>query len=450
MFVPINTLLKPSQVCYILRDCDVSCLVTTRSRLRELLPQLPECTALRLIVVIDHDDSQISIDCDVASWAELMAEAAGGALPRSISSDMAAIMYTSGSTGQPKGVVLSHSNMVHGAVSVATDIENTRQDRILSALPLSFDAGLSQLTTAFYAGASVVLHDYLLPQDIVRIVEREQITGLTGVPPLWMQLAEQKWPDAARQSMRYFANTGGKMPRDTLQRLREIFPQARPFLMYGLTEAFRSTYLPPAEVDKRPDSIGKAVPHVEVMVVHEDGSPCKPGEVGELVHRGPLVSLGYWNDPERTAKRFRPAPGQPGGIPLREMAVYSGDSVRMDEDGYQYFVGRMDDMIKTSGYRVSPAEVEDVLFDSGLVAEVAALGINHARLGHGIVLVAKPKEAGAEPSDALLAHIRPQVPNYMGPQAIFWRYTLPRNQTGKIDRKSLAAEFAGLFEKSGA
>lgn len=451
VFVPVNTLLKPPQVAYILKDCNVRVLVTTPSRLSDLGEVLGDCPDLRTVVLMD--DTALPgtpAALEVLPFAGIASAPDGRRLPRIVASDMAAIMYTSGSTGKPKGVVLSHGNMTVGAVSVATYIGNVPEDRILAALPLSFDAGLSQLTTGFYAGSCVVLHDYLLPQDIVRTVARERITGITGVPPLWMQLAEQKWTAAGANGLRYFANTGGKMPRETLARLRAIFPAASPFLMYGLTEAFRSTYLPPAEVDRRPDSIGKAIPNVEVMVVHEDGSACAPGEVGELVHRGPLVSLGYWNDPERTAKRFRPAPGRPDGIPLKEMAVYSGDSVRMDEDGYLYFVGRMDDMIKTSGYRVSPAEVEEVVYDSGLVSEVLALGIGHPRLGHGIVLVAKARQPGEEPSDALLAFMRPQVPNYMVPQAVFWRDILPRNANGKLDRKTLTAELADLFQgKSG-
>lgn len=236
------------------------------------------------------------------------------------------------------------------------------------------------------------------------------------------------------------------MPRETLRQLRQVFRRAKPFLMYGLTESFRSTYLPPAEVDKRPDSIGKAIPNAEVLVVAKDGSLCAPGEVGELVHRGPLVSLGYWNDPERTAHRFRPAPGQPEELPNPELAVWSGDSVKCDEDGFLYFVSRMDEMIKTSGYRVSPAEIEEVVYSTGLVAEVAALGIPHPRLAHAIVLVAKSKLPGEEPSEALLDRLRPEIPNYMIPHAIHWKATLPRNANGKLDRRVLAEEFAGLFD----
>lgn len=447
VFVPVNGLLKPHQVAYILKDCDVRYLVTTAARFGQLGDAILDCPDLNCVILMDAEQSSSAVPGpSVAGWGELMSGGQNAKKHRTIASDMAAIMYTSGSTGMPKGVVLSHANLVIGATSVANYIENSSSDRILAALPLSFDAGLSQITTGLYAGACVVLHDYLLARDIVRIIEREQITGLTAVPPLWIQLTEQKWPKGSTDSMRYFANTGGKMPRETLGQLRKIFPKAKPYLMYGLTESFRSTYLPPSEVDRRPDSIGKAIPNVEVMVVGPDGHLCAPNEVGELVHRGPLVSLGYWNDPERTATRFKPAPGQPKGLPVPELAVWSGDSVKMDEDGYLYFVGRMDDMIKTSGYRVSPAEVEEIVYSTGLVSEVAALGIPHGKLGQGIVLVAKAKKADETPSEELLEQIRPHVPNYMVPHSIQWKDSLPHNANGKLDRPAMTSEFADLFQ----
>jgi acyl-CoA synthetase (AMP-forming)/AMP-acid ligase II len=281
--------------------------------------------------------------------------------------------------------------------------------------------------------------DYLIPGDVVKACAREAITGITGVPPLWMQLVEQGWPEESRGQLRYFANTGGKMPRDTLARLRTIFPQAKPFLMYGLTEAFRSTYLPPSEADRIPDSIGRAIPNVEILVVRPDGSLCNADEPGELVHRGPLVSLGYWKDVERTRERFRPAPGQPSGLPNPEIAVWSGDTVRRDADGYLYFIGRADDMIKTSGYRVSPTEIEEVAFASGLVHEAAAVGVPHPTLGQSIVLIAKSQGQSSE-TEKLLAIYRAHLPAFMVPARIEWRSELPRNPNGKIDRKQLVAE----------
>jgi acyl-CoA synthetase (AMP-forming)/AMP-acid ligase II len=218
-------------------------------------------------------------------------------------------------------------------------------------------------------------------------------------------------------------------------------PAAAPYLMYGLTEAFRSTYLPPAEVDRRPDSIGKAIPNAEILVLREDGSPCAAGEPGELVHRGALVSLGYWNAPDLTAKRFRPIPGgiTQGGQP--ELAVWSGDTVVRDEDGFLYFRGRRDEMIKSSGYRISPTEVEDLVLASGLVSEVVAVGVPDPRLGQAVVVIAVAGEqAGAAPTEALLRYCKEAMPTYMVPARIEWRPSLARNPNGKYDRVALKAE----------
>jgi acyl-CoA synthetase (AMP-forming)/AMP-acid ligase II len=313
---------------------------------------------------------------------------------------------------------------------------------ILSALPLSFDAGFSQLTTAFAVGAHVILLNYLLPGDVVKLCAAHKVTGLTGVPPLWLQIADLEWPIEATQHLRYFANTGGRMPKATLDRLRSIFPQAAPYLMYGLTEAFRSTYLDPAQVDSRPKSIGKAIPNAEIVVVRPDGTSCQPGEEGELVHRGPLVALGYWGDPVRTAERFKPAPGTRPEWRTPELAVWSGDTVVTDDDGYLYFVGRRDEMIKTSGYRVSPTEVEEVAYDSGLVRDAVALGVDDDRLGQRIVLLATAANGRLDPS-ALISQMRRKLPLYMVPAVVEVRDQLPRSPNGKFDRALLKSELSG-------
>jgi acyl-CoA synthetase (AMP-forming)/AMP-acid ligase II len=241
--------------------------------------------------------------------------------------------------------------------------------------------------------------------------------------------------------MRYFANTGGRMPRATLDKLRAIFPNARPYLMYGLTEAFRSTYLDPAEVDRRPDSIGKAIPNAEILVVREDGSPSAPGEVGELVHRGALVAMGYWNDPERTAARFKPAPGADSAICTTETAVFSGDLVKRDAEGFLYFVGRKDEMIKTSGYRVSPTEIEQVAYATGLIGDAVALGVDDPQLGQRIVLAVSPANGHLDP-DVLMAELKQQLPLYMLPKHVVVRPSLPRSPNNKFDRNLLRQELA--------
>ena len=447
VFVPVNPLLKPDQVAYILRDCNVRILVTSPERLELLAAALSDCPDLKAVVLVGPSRRGGPLHgLTTLGWHEALAAPGKAAAQRVIDTDMAAILYTSGSTGKPKGVVLSHRNLVAGATSVAQYLGNHPGDRILSALPLSFDAGFSQLTTAFHAGASVALINYLLPRDVLTAIERYEVTGLTAVPPLWIQLAQLKWPEKASRSLRYIANTGGRMPKATLDALRTRLPDALVYLMYGLTEAFRSTYLPPAELERRPDSIGKAIPNAEVLVVREDGSPCKPGEPGELVHRGALVSLGYWNDPEKTAERFKPAPGQPAGLVLPEIAVWSGDTVRSDEDGFLYFISRRDEMIKTSGYRVSPTEVEEIVYASGLIGEAAALGVPHPVLGQAILVVATAPAGGRLDSEAVLQQCRERLPAYMVPARILIRErSLPRNPNGKIDRKLLGEEYGGMF-----
>ena len=462
VFVPLNPLLKAEQVAFIMQDCDVRVLVTSPERLSLLGDVLGHCGALRHVVVTGTVPAPLPQPqpqpLGMMSWETLLSAATGDRPDlrhhhhhrhshRVIDTDMTAILYTSGSTGKPKGVVLSHRNMVAGAKSVASYLENTADDTLLAALPLSFDAGFSQLTTAFHAGARVVLLNYLMPRDVLKAMQRERVTGLTAVPPLYIQLAQLEWPAAIGDSLRYFANTGGRMPRDTLGLLRQRVPRSRPFLMYGLTEAFRSTYLPPEEVDRRPDSIGKAIPNAEILVLREDGTPCQADEPGELVHRGALVGMGYWNDAEKTAERYKllplGAPGREAGLQLPEFAVFSGDTVRRDAEGFLYFIGRRDEMIKTSGYRVSPTEVEEILYSTRLVGECVAFGVDHAVLGQAIrVIATAPTESKLLDVAALLAECRVHMPAYMLPAGIdVVAGPLPRNPNGKIDRKLLSTEW---------
>jgi acyl-CoA ligase (AMP-forming) (exosortase A-associated) len=439
VFVPVNPLLRARQVGAILADSGARVLVTSAERFAALRDVLEATKPVEQVVLVGA--AEAAPGPNVTTWDGLVA--GEGDPPReggTIDADIAAILYTSGSTGQPKGVVLSHRNLLAGAESVNRYLGNRPEDVVLAALPLSFDAGFSQLTTGFLAGARVVLANYLVARDLVRLCAQHRVTGLTGVPPLWIQLAEQAWPPEAARSLRYFANTGGRLPKATLERLRALFPAARPFLMYGLTEAFRSTYLDPAEVDRRPHSIGKAIPNAQVLVVRPDGSECEPGEEGELVHRGALVAMGYWNDPERTNERFRPAPGRPDGLCLTEPAVWSGDIVVRDREGFLYFVGRRDEMIKTSGYRVSPTEIEEVAYDTGRVRDAVALGVDDPRLGQHIVLVVNPVD-GAEPA-ALRQELQRQLPRYMLPKEIVVRRSIPRSPNGKFDRTRLRQELA--------
>ncbi len=450
VFVPVNPGLKARQVAYILKDCNVRFLVTSAGRLTALKDDLADCPDLQLIILTGKiPDNVHDMGREIISYDDFLAQGRGSdrSVHNVIDADMAAILYTSGSTGMPKGVILSHRNMIAGAESVAGYLENTSDDRVLSVLPLSFDAGLSQLTTAFSVGATVVLMNFLMPRDVIRQAVKHKVTGITCVPPLWIQLVDMDWPEETVKSIRYIATTGGRMPVPVTRKFRKILPDSKIYLMYGLTEAFRSTYLPPDQVDRIPESMGKAIPNAEIMVVREDGTPCDAGEEGELVHRGALVGLGYWNDVARTNERYRPAPGLPAGLPNPEIAVWSGDRVKRDADGYLYFVGRRDEMIKTSGFRTSPTEVEEVIYASGLVDEIAAIGVDHDQLGQAIWIVASPKDNRNLPKnngnldvEGIMAYCRTEMPGYMVPQKIIEWKSLPKNANGKVDRKAISAQ----------
>ncbi|KEQ18305.1 acyl-CoA ligase (AMP-forming), exosortase A system-associated [Endozoicomonas numazuensis] len=444
VMVPVNPVLKAPQVLHILTDCKAKILITNKARYKQVEGSLQDCPDLYHVILVDghSEEERTSL---VTNWTDFLMEASLWDESAAIDMDMAAILYTSGSTGKPKGVILSHRNMVAGAHSVAEYLENNEQDKLLCVLPFSFDYGFSQLTTAFASGASCYLLEYLLPTDIIKQVAQQKITGLALVPPLWVQLSEMNWPEEAAACLRYFTNSGGAMPTSTLTALRNKIPAASPYLMYGLTEAFRSSYLPPEEIDARPNSMGKAIPNAELLVINENGQPCKAHEPGELVHRGSLVALGYWNDIERTAERFKPAPLSIQEIPTSELAVWSGDIVTQDEEGYLYFVGRKDDMIKTSGYRVSPSELEELLYASGLVSEVVAIGVPHHRLGQAIVLIVVPVNDEPFEEKVVIKHFQKYMPSYMVPSRVVTQNALARNPNGKIDRKALASEYGNLF-----
>ncbi|MCT2558757.1 acyl-CoA ligase (AMP-forming), exosortase A system-associated [Tsuneonella sp. YG55] len=421
--VPINPLLKRLQVAHILADSGAVLLVGTKARLASL------------------EDGDAPAGCGVLAEEDLL-EASRGCDPLGPSDhdpdDIAAILYTSGSTGKPKGVVLSHANMWLGAVSVAHYLGMAADDVTLAVLPLSFDYGQNQLLSTWYAGGCVVPLDYLVPRDVVKACARHGVTTLAAVPPLWVQLAEIDWPEDAVASMRRLTNSGGALTEPLVRALRRIFPQARLFPMYGLTEAFRSTYLDPALVDSHPTSMGKAIPFAEILVIADDGTVAGDGVEGELVHAGPLVALGYWQDEARTAERFRPAPeaSRYGG-----MAVWSGDRVRRAADGLLYFVGRRDAMIKSAGNRISPQEVEDAAIATGLAAEAVAIGVPDERLGQAVCLAVRP--VGAFDEDALRKALAALLPNFMLPRIIRSYAAMPRNPNGKLDRNALAAEMAG-------
>ena len=439
VFVPINIQLFPEQVGHIARDCGMKGLITRPARLSTLTSLLPEIPSLEFAVLADADAGMPYAPFPLHCMETMCQAATMPSNPQSISKDLGAILYTSGSTGKPKGVMLSHVNVIAGSSIVSTYLEITAAERVLAVLPFSFDAGMNQLMTAFQQGGTIVLINFVFAREIVQVLLKERITGLAGVPTLWSLLAQpnstlerQPLPD-----LRYVTNTGGAMPQAVLAVLRKALHTTRVFLMYGLTEAFRSTYLPPAELDRRPTSIGKAIPDTEILVVNENGGLCKPDEVGELVHRGPTVSMGYWGRPEDTDRVLRPNPLLPPQLGDCERVCYSGDLVKMDEDGFLYYVGRRDAMIKSSGFRISPTEVEETLFQSGRLRQAAVIGIPDEALGQSIKAFVVPRDGSTVDTAELLAYCGEKMPRYMVPKAVEILDELPKTSSGKVDYPAL-------------
>jgi acyl-CoA synthetase (AMP-forming)/AMP-acid ligase II len=344
-------------------------------------------------------------------------------------------------------VVLSHLNIVAGARIVTEYLRITEEDRLLSLLTFGFDYGLNQLTTAFLNKAQIVLMEYLFPRDVVSAAKKFAVTGIANVAAGWIQLVQvASFTGETLPSLRYITNSGGAVPEPVVRDLRKRLPATSIYLMYGLTEAFRSTYLDPSLVDSRPTSMGKAIPGEEIMILDESGRPVPPGATGELVHRGVLVAQGYWNAPELTAIRYKRNPMQPAEVPIPEMAVFSGDQVRIDGEGFLYFVGRKDEMIKSSGNRISPTEVEEQLFASGLVQDAMAMGIPHDVYGQAVCVAVVPAPGGSLDAKAVIEHCKRVMPPYMVPQAVEIRDSLPRNANGKLDRPAIKKQ---VYEKLG-
>lgn len=425
--VPVNPVLKAPQIRHVLADCEARVLLVRRDTL-----------ALADEAISGLPDVQV-ICVDAMSRPEVLPQ---DHLPPAVNigADLAAILYTSGSTGSPKGVMLTHANLVAGTRIVRSYLGITQADRILSVLPFSFDYGLNQLLTVVEQGAQIVLLSFQLGDQIVRQLAEHRITGLAGVPTIWAILTKAA-PSLLRTPLphlRYITNSGGAVPEATVRKLREILPGTQIFLMYGLTEAFRSTFLPPEEVDRRPTSIGKAIPESEVFVLTADGRRAEPGEHGTLVHRGPTVSQGYWRRPEDTARVLRPNPLR-AAVEGGETVCFSGDLAYTDADGFLYFVGRQDAMIKSAGFRISPSEVEDALMSSGAFRQVAVVGLPDEWVGQRVVAVAVSNGQGPA-VDAVLAQTARQLPAHMVPVRIELVDALPTTPNGKVDYKTLVAQ----------
>lgn len=440
VYVPINTVLVPDQVAHIVRDCGMKALITTPEKIEALEPALRDASPLQFFVATGNRNGHGAAESHlpVHRMEDMLAASFDGVWQDwGISQDLAAILYTSGSTGKPKGVMLSHANVMAGSTIVSTYLDITERERILAVLPFSFDAGMNQLMTAFQQGGTIVLIKFVFATQIIEALLAEGITGLAGVPTVWSLLANGGILKHSFPDLRYITNTGGAMPQAVLQTLRQALPHTKIFLMYGLTEAFRSTYLPPEELDRRPTSMGKAIPDTEVLVVNEAGERCRPGEVGELVHRGPTVSLGYWGNPEATNRVLKPNPLLPPELGNCEKVCYSGDLVKMDKDGFLYYVGRRDTMIKSSGYRISPTEVEEILFQTGKIRQAAAIGIPDEVLGQTVKAFVVAKDGDELDCEYIQAYCLEKMPRHMVPKHFEVMNELPKTSSGKVDYPAL-------------
>jgi len=437
IFVFINPVLKKKQIEYILKDCDIKLLVTTKKHHAKNDLQIPET----VLYMDERGEGEAGL-----FWPELQEQVSGRSHVEGTGEDIACLIYTSGSTGWPKGVVVPHRTLVEGARIVSSYLEITNKDVLLSVLPFNFDYGLNQATSSVMTGAGLVLHRFFLARDLLNVLERERITGFAGMNPIWVKVFDQRYAgeeEGRFDHLRYVTNSGGKVPRSIVEKMQRFFPKTKIYLMYGLTEAFRSTYLPPEELDRRPDSIGKAIPNVEIFAVNDRGEVCGPGDAGELVHRGALITRGYWNDKEQTEKVFRGNPMMKGQDHLNEVVVYSGDLVRMDEEGYFYFVSRRDEMIKTSGYRVSPTEVEEILLEIPGVRDTVVFGRELENGDQGIVAVVEPSN-GEGDEKRMKQEAARRLPAYMVPHEMHLEKEFRKTANGKVDRSYLKKKWLGL------
>jgi amino acid adenylation domain-containing protein len=435
VFSPVNPGTKARKLAYILNNCRARALLTHA----RLMPVVAEALA--------HSPSVVTTLVAGASEPPTvrggccLAEALEAAPPHppveaGIDIDLAMVIYTSGSTGSPKGVMMTHRNVVAAATSITTYLENTCDDVILSVLPLSFDYGLYQALMAAKIGATLVLEkSFAFPTAVVQQLRQERVTGLPLVPTIAAVLLQMKdLRPGAFPHLRYITNTAAALPPAHIERLRELFPTTRVYSMYGLTECKRCTYLPPEELDRRPGSVGKAIPNTEVYPVNAAGERIGPGEVGELVVRGGHVMQGYWGDPEATARVLRPGP-----YPW-EKVLFTGDLFRMDEEGFLYFVGRKDDLIKSRGEKVSPKEVENVLHALPGVREAAVIGVPDALLGQAVKAVIVPTEGAGLTERSVIGHCAKHLEAFMIPKYVEFRQDLPKTDSDKVCRRALQAE----------
>lgn len=431
--VMVNPLTKADKLAYLLADSRAAALISDE-RLGSVVRQAaPRPGHLRLVLMVGGGELD---GLPVRAWSEALAAEAPDARPerRGLDIDLAAVIYTSGSTGEAKGVMLSHRNMIAASTSISAYLEIREDEVILDVLPLAFDYGLYQMIMAFQAGARLVLErSFAYPAQVLKTVVDEGVTGFPGVPTIFAMLAEMKSrEDLDFSRVRYVTNTAAALPLKHIEILKRFFPAARLYSMYGLTECKRCSYLPPEDIDRKPGSVGVAIPNTELWVVDDQGRRLGPNQVGQLVVRGATVMQGYWEKPEATAEKLRPGP-LPG-----ERVLYTGDYCRFDDEGYLYFVGRMDDIIKSRGEKVPPKEVEGVLLNLPGVKEAAVVGVPDPILGQAVKAFVVLETTASYTDKQIQRECQSRLEAYMVPREIVFVSDLPKTQTGKIKKTGLA------------
>lgn len=436
VFSVVNPTTKLDKLAYVLNNCEASVILTQSALLPTALRAAQQTPSVRKVVVVGGGEGVGVVDYDAFLAA---APARLPPAPRGIDIDLAMLVYTSGSTGQPKGVMMTHRNVEFAATSITTYLGSRADDVVLSVLPLAFDYGLYQLLMCVKMGATLVLEkSFAFPQKILPMLAGERVTGFPLVPTMAALIVQMRNFDPAwAAGVRYLTNTAAALPPAHILKLQALFPDARMFSMYGMTESKRCTYLPPAQLPHRPDSVGVAIPGTEVWVEDDEGRRVAPNVVGELVVRGGHVMQGYWRNEEATAKTLRP-----GRYPW-ERVLHTGDLFRIDEEGYCYFVGRKDDIIKSRGEKVSPKEVENVLYALAGVREAAVVGVPDEVLGRALKALLVVEEGSALQARDVIAHCMTRLEDFMVPRLIEFRDALPKTNTGKIRRAALQAEAEG-------
>jgi len=420
-FSVVNQTIKAAKFRYILQNCSPAFIVTDISKV-DMLAEFQRDLDLPPILTVDGS-SHLSTD-----FRKVIERDTPPPNVRLVDLDLAAIIYTSGSTGDPKGVTLTHRNMVTAAKSITTYLENVTSDIVLSVLPLSFDYGLYQaLMTFLFSGTLVLEKKFGYPYQLVKLIQSKGVTGFPCVPTMMAILLQlEKLSGKELASVRYISNTGAALPPAYIPRLKKIFPNAKIYSMYGLTECKRVSYLPPDWVDRKPDSVGVPMPNTEVYVVDDEGVFKQRDGVGQLVVRGSNVMQGYWNDPLATDRVLKP-----GRFPW-EKVLYTGDLFRIDEDGFLYFMGRLDDIIKVRGERVSPKEIENVIYRLEDVVETRVTPVPDEILGNAIKVEIVTRQESSITIDDILRHCRENLEDLMVPKYVEIVESLPKSEAGKI------------------